>query len=355
LQSSANPSFFSFSRSFPSSLDSFFPVRILFKTMPKQYISEIGLPKAKVESFASGNPITVTVDDMEGGDLFHSHFTKLKHLNEFKKNLSNGKSFRMTAAKVKDLVDPQSGGSILGSISRGLSSVGKALSSKDATNSYRDIGEEVAINVASSALGAGIGSDVKKVGRRIANSSAGKQLGKIAVEHGAKLISKKTGSSAVGNVVRQAGNAVLGGKSLRGVARDVIRSEPAQNLGRAVVRAGANEIGRRTGSEAIGRAAQMAGERGLARASGGNLLGNTLGVIKKVGSTLGKGYGPVNPFNLGYDLGHDVIAPAIMAGSGVGSRIDPGLGGARISFHDGTPLWKFAARRQSGGSFAPLG
>jgi hypothetical protein len=115
------------------------------------------------------------------------------------------------------------------------------------------------------------------------------------------------------------------------------------------------KIGRRTGSAALGRAAQMAGERGLARASGGNLLGNTLGIVKKVGSTLGKGYGPVNPFNLGYDLGHDVIAPAIMSGTGVGSRIDPGLGGARISFHDGTPLWKFAARRQSGGSFAPLG
>jgi hypothetical protein len=76
--------------------------------------------------------------------------------------------------------------------------------------------------------------------------------------------------------------------------------------------------------------------------------------VKKVGSTLGKGYGPINPFNLGYDLGHDVIAPAIMKGSGVGLK-DRGLGGARISFHDGTPLWKFAARRQSGGSFAPLG
>jgi hypothetical protein len=89
---------------------------------------------------------------MEGGDLVHSHFTKLKHLNEFKKNLSNGKTFRMTTAKVKDLVDPQSGGSILGSISRGLSSVGKALSSKPAIDAYRDIGVGVATNVASSAL-----------------------------------------------------------------------------------------------------------------------------------------------------------------------------------------------------------
>jgi hypothetical protein len=205
-------------------------------------------------------------------------------------------------------------------------------------------------------LGAGLVADGKKVVKRIAGSSAGKRLGKIAVERGADLIGKKTGSTAVGDVVRRAGNAVLNGNSLKGVARDVIRSEPAQNLGRAVVRAGANEIGRRTGSAAIGRAAQMAGEQGLKRAVGGNLLGNTLGVIKKVGSTLGKGYGPVNPFNLGYDLGHDVIAPAIMNGSGVGSRIDPGHGGTRsISFHVGTPLWKFAARRQSGGSFAPLG
>jgi hypothetical protein len=283
--------------------------------MPKQYISEIGLPKAKVESFASGNPITVTVDDMEGGDLVHSHFTKLKHLNEFKKNLSNGKTFRMTTAKVKDLVDPQSGGSILGSISRGLSSVGKALSSKPAIDAYRDIGVGVATNVASSALGAGLVSDGKRAVKRIAGSSAGKRLAKMAVERGADLIGKKTGSSAVGDLVRQSGNAVLGGKSLKGVARDVIRSEPAQNLGRAVVRAGANEIGRRTGSAALGRAAQMAGEQGLKRASGGDLLG----IVKKVGSTLGKGYGPINPFDLGYDLGHDVIAPAIIKGSGVGS------------------------------------
>jgi hypothetical protein len=172
----------------------------------------------------------------------------------------------------------------------------------------------------------------------------------MAVEHGAKLISKKTGSNAVGNVVRQAGNAVLNGNSLRGVARDVIRFESAQNLGRAVVRAGANEIGRRTGSAALGRAAQMAGEHGLKRASGGNLLD----IVNKVGSNLGKGF-IINPYTTGYALGHDVIAPAIMKGSGVGSRIDPGLGGTRISFHDDTPLWKFAARRQSGGSFAPLG
>jgi hypothetical protein len=95
----------------------------------KQYISEIGLPHEKVQAFSAGQLITVTISDMEGGSVFHSHFTKLRHLNEFKRNLSNGKSFRMTAAKVKDLVDPQSGGSILGSISRGLSSAGKALSS----------------------------------------------------------------------------------------------------------------------------------------------------------------------------------------------------------------------------------
>jgi hypothetical protein len=330
LHPSANPSFFSFLVHFHLVLIRFFQSALFFITMPskKQYISEIGLPQEKVQAFSAGQPITVTVDDMmmmEGGSLYHSHFTKLKHLNEFKKNLSNGKSFRMTAAKVKDLVDPQSGGSILGSISRGLSSVGKALSSKPAIDAYRDIGVGVATNVASSASGAGLVSDGKKVVKRIAGSSAGKRLAKMAVERGADLIGKKTGSNAVGNVVRQAGNAVLGGKSLRGVARDVIRSEPAQNLCHAVVRAGANETGRRTGSAALGRAAQMAGERGLAKASGGNLLGNTLGVIKKVGSTLGKGYGPVNPFNLGYDLGHDVIAPAIMSGTGVGSKIDPGL------------------------------
>jgi hypothetical protein len=86
------------------------------------------LPQAKVQAFSAGQPITVSVSDLEGGDLYHSHFTKLKHLNEFKKNLSNGKTFRMTAAKVKDLTDAVSGGSILGSIIRGLSSAGKALS-----------------------------------------------------------------------------------------------------------------------------------------------------------------------------------------------------------------------------------
>jgi hypothetical protein len=261
----------------------------------------------------------------------------------------------MTAAKVKDLVDPQSGGSILGSISRGLSSAGKALSSKPALDIYKDIGVGVATKVASSALGAGLVSDSKRVVKRIANSATGKRLIDVAVKHGADFISKKTGSKELGDLARQAGTSALEGESARGVARDVIRSEPCRRLGRRAIQAGSNEVARRSGSAMLGRAAQMAGERGLARASGGNLLGSTLGIVKKVGSTLGKGYGPVNPFNLGYDLGHDVIAPAIMKGSGVGSRIDPGLGGARISFHDGTPLWKFAARRQSGGSFAPLG
>jgi hypothetical protein len=323
--------------------------------MPKQYISEIGLPKAKVQAFSAGQPVTVTVDDMEGGDLFHSHFTKLRHLNEFKKNLSNGKSFRMTAAKVKDLVDPQSGGSILGSISRGLSSAGKALSSKPALDAYKDIGVGVATNVASRALGGSLYSDGKAVVKRIANSATGKRLMGVAVKHGADFIADKTGSKELGDVARKAGTAAVEGRSARGVARDVIRSEPGQRIVRLAIQAGANQVARRSNSAMLGRAAQIAGEHGLARVSGGNLLGSTLGIVKKVGSTLGKGYGPVNPFNLGYDLGHDVIAPVIMKGSGVGSRIDPGLGGARISFHDGTPLWKFAAHRQSGGSFAPLG
>jgi hypothetical protein len=94
--------------------------------MPKQYLAEIGIHPTKLQAFQQGNGVTITPDDLSGGSLFHAHFSKLKHLNEYKRNLSGGKSFRMTHAKISDIVDPQGGGSILGSISKGLSSVVKA-------------------------------------------------------------------------------------------------------------------------------------------------------------------------------------------------------------------------------------
>jgi hypothetical protein len=326
-----------------------------FAIMPKQYLAEIGIHPNKLAAFQQGSGVTITADDLHGGSLFHAHFSKLKHLNEYKRNLSNGKTWRMTRAKISDIVDPQGGGSILGSISKGLSSVGKALSSKPAIDTYKTIGTNVASDVASAALlGAGIAADAKKVGRRIVNSSAGKQLGKMAVEHGAKLLSKHTGSEAVGNVARQAGHAVLNGKSLKGVARDVIRSEPARSLGRAVVRAGANEVERRTGSRELGNVAQSVGQAGLKRATGGGILDD----IRRVGRTAGKAF-PINPFSAGEYVGEHYVGPAIissMKGGSLGGSLggDFGVGGRRVSFHDGEPLWRYAARRQSGGSFKPL-
>ncbi len=43
-------------------------------------------------------------------------------------------------------------------------------------------------------------------------------------------------------------------------------------------------------------------------------------IAKPVGEDLGKGFGPVNPFLLGYDLGYKVIGPAILKSTGGGGR-----------------------------------
>jgi hypothetical protein len=130
--------------------------------MPKKYVAEIGIHPTKLAAFQQGNGVPISTDDLDGGSLYHAHFSKLKHLNEYKRHLSGGKTWRMTHAKITDITTPD-GGSILGSISHGLSSVGKALSSKPAINIYKDIGTNVASDAASTALlGAGIGNDVKK-------------------------------------------------------------------------------------------------------------------------------------------------------------------------------------------------
>ncbi len=66
---------------------------------------------------------------------------------------------------------------------------------------------------------------------------------------------------------------------------------------------------------------------------GGSLLTNALLGLKKIGDKLGKPFEKtttVNPFTAGYDLGHDVIAPALMKngigpkykGKGIGGKID---------------------------------
>jgi hypothetical protein len=207
-------------------------------------------------------------------------------------------------------------------------------------------------------LGAGIKGDVKATGRRIAKvaksvakSRVGQALAKSAIEHGAKKIEEHTGSALAGQVARMAGNKALdkiAGDGLISSAKRVVgriaRSKVGQSLGKMAINHGAKKIEEHTGSALAGQVARMAGNKVLEKAAGGDILGS----LKKVGSTLGKGYGPVNPFNLGYDLGHDVIAPALMRGG------DLGVGGRRVSFHDGEPLWRFAARRQSGGSFLPL-
>jgi len=43
-------------------------------------------------------------------------------------------------------------------------------------------------------------------------------------------------------------------------------------------------------------------------------------IAKPIGEDLGKGFGPVNPFSLGYDLGYKVIGPAILKSTGGGGR-----------------------------------
>lgn len=55
---------------------------------------------------------------------------------------------------------------------------------------------------------------------------------------------------------------------------------------------------------------------------GGSFLSSALKTVKKVGTSAGKPFEKsvgINPFSAGYDLGHDVIAPALM-GKGVDGR-----------------------------------
>jgi len=64
---------------------------------------------------------------------------------------------------------------------------------------------------------------------------------------------------------------------------------------------------------------EMKRPRGRPRSGGKfDLLGTITKIGKKAGEPFDKSIG-VNPFTLGYDLGHDVIAPALMKGKGVRS------------------------------------
>lgn len=80
-------------------------------------------------------------------------------------------------------------------------------------------------------------------------------------------------------------------------------------------------------------------------------LQNVLGVLKKAGENAGKPFEKtvkVNPFKLGYDLGHDVIAPELKKAPGIreayGGRIKVPKGLARFGEELGKDVAKQAAK-----------
>jgi hypothetical protein len=227
----------------------------------------------------------------------------------------------------------------------------------------------VASDVASAALlGAGVSKDLKNAGHRVAKvakavakTRVGQSIERMAIDHGSRKIAEATGSELAGRVARNVGNRALdklAGDGIVSFAKRIVgrvaRSKAGKAIGKMAIEHGSRKIAEVTGSELAGRVARTVGNKALEKAAGGGILDD----IRRVGRTAGKAF-PINPFSAGEYVGEHYVGPAIissMKGGALGGSLggDFGVGGRRVSFHDGEPLWRYAARHQSGGSFKPL-
>jgi hypothetical protein len=153
-------------------------------------------------------------------------------------------------------------------------------------------------NSAMGASGSGVGSGGKfNIGKAL--KSTGKALGK------AFKVAKPT-LKAVGKEVVKVGLPIaekMATKMAEKAINDYMKGDAS---GSGVYSAGVGEMKRPRG-----RPRKMDGGKF-------DLLGTITKIGKKAGEPFDKSIG-VNPFTFGYDLGHDVIAPALMKGKGVRS------------------------------------
>ena len=199
-------------------------------------------------------------------------------------------------------------GKALGSVAKGVGKVALPIATKVGSKMAEDAlmaslsGEGVrrprgrprkmvdGANSAMGASGSGVGSGGKfNVGKAL--KSTGKALGK------AYKVAKPT-LKAVGKVALP-----IAEKVAVKMAEQAVKSYMS---GEGVMSAGVGEMKRPRG-----RPRKMDGGKF-------NLLGTITKIGKKAGEPFEKSVG-VNPFTMGYDLGHDVIAPALMKGKGVRS------------------------------------
>jgi len=186
-----------------------------------------------------------------------------------------------------------------------------------------------------------LGKTLKSVGK------VAKSVGKVALPIAQKVALNVAEDAIVGAGVKKRGRP----RKVAGVNSTLLASGPtgkggAFNLGKTLKSVG--KVAKSVGKVALPVATKVAGDiaekavssylagdgvadvgiikRGRGRprkvVEGGNFLSSALKVAKKVGTSAGKPFEKsvgINPFSAGYDLGHDVIAPALM-GKGVDGR-----------------------------------
>jgi hypothetical protein len=177
-----------------------------------------------------------------------------------------------------------------------------------------------------STMGAGVGSGGKfNFGKAL--GSVAKGVGKVALpiatKVGTKMAEDALTAAVMGAGVKRRGRPrkAEGGKFNFGKALGSV----AKGVGKVAVPI-ATKVGTKMAEQALtnymsGEGVMSAGakKRGRPRKSGGkfDFFKTITDIGKKAGEPFEKSVG-VNPFTMGYDLGHDVIAPALM-GKGVGS------------------------------------
>jgi len=233
-------------------------------------------------------------------------------------------------------------GKALGSVAKGVGKIALPIASKVGTKMAEDALMAAVMGAGVSSGGVGIMKKPRGRPRKMVEGSNstmggkfnfGKALGSvakgvgkvalpIATKVGTKVAEDALMAAVMGAGVRRRGrprkDAVDGGKFNFGKALGSV----AKGVGKIAVPI-ASKVGTKMAEQALTN--YMSGEgvmkkgRGRPRKSGGkfNFFKTITDIGKKAGEPFEKSVG-VNPFTMGYDLGHDVIAPALM-GKGVGS------------------------------------